>query len=96
MVIEFLVDKKIPPMFNHELSSYLYSKRGKTKELGARNGYKTSGWLDVMIFYPSELDPDCAVIQVNSFDIPEVYKEIRDELKGAIKEKVKIREKGDG
>jgi len=95
IIIEFPEEKKIPYMFNHKLSSYLYEKRGKTRELGQKNGPKSSGWLDATsLLHSPKLYPNCKIIKVHSFDIPEVYNIIKPHLKKAIDEKIKIKGKG--
>lgn len=78
-----------------ELTNYLYQKRGKG-ELGRRNGPGTAGWLEVIkvnTAKPLWFLNDCKVVTVNSFAIKKVYEQIKDELKLAIDEKIKIQKK---
>lgn len=77
-----------------ELTNYLYQKRGKG-ELGRKNGPGTAGWLEVIKVNnakPLWFLNDCKVVTVNSFVIKKIYEQIKDELKLAIDEKIKIQE----
>jgi len=87
-------DRRIHFMFQYDLISYLYKKRGKG-ELGPKNGPRTNGWIDVLKIFevPEKYKSD--VIKVESADLNEVYKKIRPHLKEAIAEKIKIKKKGE-
>jgi len=95
IAIEFDTDssRQIPYLFNCDLSTYLYRKRGKTKELGKKNGPGTSGWLEVKDLFSPSLTPDLKIVKIDSLDISGVYKQIKGELKKAIDEKIKIKER---
>jgi len=87
-------DNKIDFMFQCNLISCLYEKRGKG-ELNPKNGYQTAGWLDVFKISEIQKGYEPEVIKVNSPDVDEIYKIIKNPLKKAIKEKLKIKVKGD-
>jgi len=93
IAIEFDTDssRQTPYLFNCDLSTYLYQKRGKTKELGKKNGPGTSGWLEVKNLSSLKSIADLKIVKIDSLDIPKVYKEIKDELKKAIDQKIKIK-----
>ena len=97
IAIEFDTDssRQIPYLFNCDLSTYLYRKRGKTKELGQKNGPGTSGWLEVKNLFSLKSITDLKIVKIDSLDIPKVYKEIKDELKKEIEKKIKIKKKGE-
>lgn len=85
--------KAIGYMSVFELNDYLYEKRGKG-ELGPKNGPGTAGWLEVIKI--SNSNPswnDCKTVVVTSFMVKKVYEQIKDELKSAIDEKIKIQKK---
>ena len=91
IIIEFPENKKTPFMFNYQLSAFLYEKRGKTKELGPKNGPGTAGWLEVSsLLHSPDAYPYSRIIQVDSFIIPRVYEKIKPYLKIAIDQKIKI------
>jgi len=77
-------DRRIHFMFQYNLISYLYEKRGKG-ELGPKNGPRTNGWIDVLkiLKVPEEYKSD--VIKMESADLNEVYRT----------EKIKIKKKGE-
>jgi hypothetical protein len=78
-----------------DLIDYLYKKRGKG-ELGHKNGPGTAGWLEVTRINnskPSWFYNDCKVVTVNSFELEEIYEQIKNDLKVAINEKIKIQKK---
>ena len=89
-----LKDNRIHFMFQCDLISYLHAKRGKN-ELGPKNGYQTAGWLDVLKISEIPKGYESEVIKVNSLDVAEVYKIIKNPLKKAIREKIKIKGKGE-
>ena len=94
-VIEFNPkDNRIHFMFQYDLINYLYKKRGEN-ELGPKNGYQTAGWLDVLKIFEIPKNYESEVITVNSLDIAEIYKAIKNPLKRAIAEKIKIKGKGE-
>jgi len=94
-VIELnLRDNRVYSMFQCDLISYLHVKRGKN-ELGPKNGYQTAGWLDVLKISEIPKGYELEVIKVNSLDVAEVYKIIKNPLKKAIREKIKIKGKGE-
>lgn len=95
IVIELSTNGQIPYLFNYDLAHYLYQKRGKTKELGPKNGPRTAGWLEVKDLISPESCSDVKVIKIDSFDIPEVYEKIKGELRKAIEQKIKIKGKGE-
>ena len=78
-----------------ELSDYLYQKRGKG-QLGPKNGPGTAGWLEVIKvnnFKSRLVFNDCKTVTVTSFAVKKIYEQIKDELKLAISEKIKIQKK---
>jgi len=87
-------DNKIDFMFQYDLISCLYKNRGKG-ELGPKNGYQTAGWLDVLKIFKVPKGYELEVIKISSTDAAEVYKIIKNSLKKAIREKIKIKEKGE-
>jgi len=87
-------DNKIDFMFQCDLISCLYKKRGKNK-LGPKNGYQTAGWLDVLKISEIPKGYESEVIKVDDTDVTEIYRIIKNPLKKAIKEKIKIKGKGE-
>lgn len=78
-----------------DLIDYLYKKRGKG-ELGHKNGPGTAGWLEVVKVNsskPSWFCSDCKIVTVRSFKLQEIYEQIKDDLRIAIEEKIKIQKK---
>lgn len=93
-VIELdLKDDKIHPMFQYHLMNYLYKKRGENK-LGPKNGYQTSGWLNILKILEIPKGYESKTIKVNSLNVAEIHKIIENPLKKAITEKIKIEKKG--
>ena len=93
LVIELNEKKKNSPvMFVYNLMNCLYEKRGKG-ELGPKNGPRTNGWLDVLKISQLPEKYELEVIKMNSSDITGVYKIIKESLKKAIAEKIKIEKK---
>ncbi len=95
IVIELDTDSQIPYLFNCDLISYLYRKRGKTEELGPRNGPRTSGWLEVKDLFSLQFCSNIKIVKIDSLDLDNVYKIIRPHLRKAIDEKIKIKKKGE-
>ncbi|TRZ82105.1 hypothetical protein D4R86_01855 [bacterium] len=87
-------DNRIHFMFQCDLISYLHTKRGKN-ELGPKNGYQTAGWLDVLKISEIPKGYESEVIKVDDTDVTEIYRIIKNPLKKAIKEKIKIKGKGE-
>ena len=82
----------------HDFEHYLYQKRGRTKELGPKNGRGTSGYLEVIRINTNasgipKIPNDYKTIEVCFSSIPKVYEQIKNELKSAIDEKIKIQKK---
>lgn len=95
LVIQLNQERKSSPvMFVYDLINYLYQQRGKG-ELGPKNGYKTAGWLDVLMINSVPEAYESKVIEIASSDMNEVYKMIKDPLKKVIAEKIKIKKKGE-
>lgn len=87
-------DNRIYFMFQYDLMSYLYKKRGEN-ELGPKNGYQTAGWLDVIKVFKIPKGYESKIIRVNNPKVAEAYRIIKDPLKKAIAEKIKIKGKGE-
>lgn len=89
IVIEFDTGNQIPYVFSCDLAAYLYRKRGKTKELGPKNGLGTSGWLEVKNLFSPRFCPNVKIVRIDNLNLDEVYKIIRPHLREAIDEKIK-------
>jgi len=82
-------DDRIHFMFQYDLITFLYKKRGKG-ELGPKNAPGTNGWLDVLKIFEVPEKYESEVIRVASADLNEVYKTIRPHLRKVIDQKIKI------
>ncbi|MDD3488058.1 MAG: hypothetical protein PHH35_01770 [Candidatus Pacebacteria bacterium] len=74
----------------HNLEHYLYTRRGK-RELGPKNGPGTSGYLEVILVHEQKvgkLIEECKLLNVCNESIPGIYKQIKNDLKLEIKDKV--------
>ena len=74
----------------HNLEHYLYTRRGK-RELGPKNGPGTSGYLEVIPVHKQKvgkLIEECKILDICNELIPGIYKQIKNDLKKEIKDKV--------
>lgn len=95
IIIELDTDNQIPYLFSYDLTTYLYHKKGKRKELGPKNDLRISGWLEVKDLFSPRFCQNVRIVKINSLNLDDVYKIIRPHLKEIIGEKIKIKGKGE-